>query len=55
MHIQEIVDSSMVSEQVKVEEYPSQVTTDMTYDTKNRQAERIVMLNFFDIRRKSHT
>lgn len=51
-HIQEIVDSSMLSEQEKewMEEYPPEFTTDMTHDPEDRKVEWIVMPNLFDIR-----
>jgi hypothetical protein len=55
-HIQEIVHSSMFTEQEKewMEEYVPQYTTGVSYDNKGRCVERIVMPNFFDMRRGYH-
>jgi hypothetical protein len=55
-HIQEIVHSSMLSEQERewMKEYASQSVTVPTYDNENRYVERIVMPNFFDARRNCH-
>lgn len=56
-HIQEIVHSSMLSEQEKdwTEEYASsQPITETTYDNEKRYVERVIMPNFFDLRRQSH-
>lgn len=56
-HIQEIVHSSMLSEQEKdwMEEYvSSQPITDTTCDNEKRYVERVIMPNFFDLRRQSH-
>src|SRR5918996_1562995 len=55
-HIQEIVHSSMFTEQKKewMEEYVPQYTTGVSYDNKGRCVERIVMPNFFDMRRGYH-
>lgn len=52
-HIQEIVESSMLTEQEKewVEEYAPQFTTGKTYDNENKYVERIIMPNLFDLRR----
>ncbi len=55
-HIQEIVHSSMLSEQEKdwMNEYTPQFTTDITCENENRHVERIIMPNFFDMRRNRH-
>jgi hypothetical protein len=56
-HVQEIVDSSMFTEQEKewMEECAPQITADVTYNNgESRHAERIVMPNLFDMRRNSH-
>jgi hypothetical protein len=52
-YIQEIVESSMLTEQEKewVEEYAPQFSTGKTYDNENKYVERIIMPNLFDIRR----
>jgi len=51
-HVQEIVNSSMLSEQEKewVEEYASQFITGRTYDNENKYVERVIMPNLFDKR-----
>jgi hypothetical protein len=56
-HVKEIVDSSMLTEQERewMEEYPPQVTTDITYnDKENRYVERVTMPNLFDMRAKNY-
>lgn len=52
-HIQEIVDSSMLTEQEKewFEEYAPKFTTGRTYGNENKYVERVIMPNLFDIRR----
>jgi hypothetical protein len=47
-HIKEIVHSSMLSEQER------EWMTEKTYENENRYIERIIMPNFFDMRRNSH-
>lgn len=56
-HIQEIVDASMLTDQEKewMKEYSPQFTRDITYDKENRYVERIIMPNFFNMRRNSRT
>ena len=53
--IQEIVDASMLTEQEKewMDEYPPQSVTAPTYDKENSYVERIIMPNFFDMRKNS--
>jgi hypothetical protein len=55
-HIKEIVDTSMLSEQEKewMKEFASQSITDTTSDNENRYVERIIMPNFFDVRKNYH-
>jgi hypothetical protein len=55
-HIQEIVESSMLSEQEKewMEEYALQSLPGQTYDNANGYVERVVMPNLFDMRRDYH-
>jgi|GEM_PF-659749 len=56
-HRREIVNGSMLSEQEKewMEEYPPQIRTDITYNTKkNRYEERVTMPNLFDVRAKNY-
>ena len=54
-HIQEIVVTSMLNEQEKewMNEYPPQSVTAPTYDKENSHVERIIMPNFFDMRKNS--
>ena len=54
-HIQEIVDASMLTEQEKewMNEYQPQSVTAPTYDKENSHVERIIMPNFFDMRKNS--
>ena len=55
-HIQEIIYSSMISEQERewMKEYASQSMTDQTYDNEDRYLERIIMPNLFEMRRNNH-
>ena len=55
-HIQEIVHSSMLTEQEKewMKEYVPQYTIGVSYDNKGRYVERIIMPNFFDMRGNYH-
>ena len=52
-HVKEIVHSSMLSEQEKegMKGYASQSVTVPIYDNENRYVERIIMPNFFDVRK----
>jgi hypothetical protein len=52
-HIQEIIDASILTDQEKewMEEYSPQFTTGRTYDNENIFIERIILPNFFDVRR----
>ena len=54
-HIQEIVDASMLTEQEKewMNEYQPQSVTAPTYDKENSHVERIIIPNFFDMRKNS--
>lgn len=47
VHIQEIVDASMLTEQEKegIEEYAPPFTTGKTYDNENKYVERVIMPN----------
>lgn len=56
VHIQEIVDASMLTEQEKewIEEYVPQFTTGKTYDNENKYVERITIPNLFDVRTKNY-
>jgi hypothetical protein len=51
VHIQEIVESSLLIEQEKewLEEYTTRFTTCKTYHHENKNVERIIMPNLFDI------
>ena len=56
-HMREIVNGSMLTEQEKewMEEYPPQIMTDITYNTKkNRYEERVTMPNLFDVRARNY-
>jgi hypothetical protein len=52
VHIQEIVDASMLTEQEKewMEEYASQSLMRPTHDVTNSHVERVIMPNLFDMR-----
>jgi hypothetical protein len=54
-HIQEIVDASMLTEQERewMNEYPPQSVAAPTYDNENSHVERIIMPNFFYMRKNS--
>jgi hypothetical protein len=55
-HVQEIVHSSMLSEQEKewMEEYAPEITTETTYENENEYVERVTMPNLFDMRAKNY-
>ena len=56
-HIQEIVDSSLLTEQEKewMNEYASESPSHPTDYATNRFVERVIMPNLFDMRRNNHT
>lgn len=52
-HIRQIVDTSMMTEK-EIEEMREEFGPAIQMDAQNRYIERIIMPNYFDIRRNSH-